>query len=177
MATSCVGQVREILANAAGLDAAGVENELEALLGRIEESRATMGALRRPVEEFIAVTRRYWPGLFHCYRVEGLPKTNNDLEQFFGALRHQERRVTGRKKPTATLVVRGRVRVVASLETLPVPMTAEQLRPRDVAAWRQLRCDLEAAHEVRRRRLRFRRDSESFLADLEDKASKLFLLS
>lgn len=40
---------------------------------------------------------RYWPGLFHCYDVEGLPNNNNDLEREFGSVKRNERQVTGRK--------------------------------------------------------------------------------
>ena len=29
------------------------------------------------------VSRSYWPGLFHCYDVPGLPRTNNELESRF----------------------------------------------------------------------------------------------
>jgi len=31
---------------------------------------------------FQKVTRSYWPGLFHCYHLSDVPRTNNDLEQF-----------------------------------------------------------------------------------------------
>ena len=51
------------------------------------------GALGR----FRKVTRSYWSGLFHCYDVADLPRTNNDLEQLFGAHRYHERRSSGRK--------------------------------------------------------------------------------
>ena len=29
------------------------------------------------------VSASYWPGLFHCYDLEGLPRTNNDVESLF----------------------------------------------------------------------------------------------
>jgi hypothetical protein len=32
------------------------------------------------VDHFLRVSRSYWPGLFHCYDVEDLPRTNNDLD-------------------------------------------------------------------------------------------------
>jgi hypothetical protein len=34
---------------------------------------------------FAKVSESYWPNLFHCYDVPALPRTNNDLEQYFGA--------------------------------------------------------------------------------------------
>jgi len=41
--------------------------------------------------------RSYWPGLFHCYDVPELPRTDNDLEQLLGSHRYHERRASGRK--------------------------------------------------------------------------------
>ena len=43
------------------------------------------GALADAIGHFRKVARSYRPGLFHCYAVSGLPRTNNDLEQLFGA--------------------------------------------------------------------------------------------
>jgi hypothetical protein len=35
------------------------------------------------------LTGRYAPGLFHCYDIPGLPRTDNDLESLFGRVRRQ----------------------------------------------------------------------------------------
>jgi hypothetical protein len=59
--------------------------------------RAEAGSLVGAVEHFLKVARSYRPGLFRCYAVAGLPRTNNDLEQMFGSQRYHERRATGRK--------------------------------------------------------------------------------
>jgi hypothetical protein len=42
-----------------------------------------------------ALTDRYWSGLFHCYDIVGLPRTNNDLEGLFGQTKRQLRRRLG----------------------------------------------------------------------------------
>ena len=34
--------------------------------------------------QLIAITKRYWSGLFHCYESDGLPRSNNALESLFG---------------------------------------------------------------------------------------------
>lgn len=117
---------------------------------------------------FYKVTRSYWGGLFHCYDVPEVPRTNNDLEQYFGAARHHERRATGHKSATAALVVRGSVRVVAAVATPLGAWSAQELRRASVAAWRTLREKLEARHEARRAQRRFRRDPAAYLATLED---------
>ena len=45
------------------------------------------------------VSRSYWPGLFHCYDVPGLPRTNNELESRFRDTRRRLLRTTGQKGP------------------------------------------------------------------------------
>ena len=65
------------------------------------------------------------------------------------------------------MVVRGAVRVVAAVASHLAPWQGPDLRPGDLAAWRELRAALEARHERRRAARRFRRDPEAYLAGLE----------
>lgn len=41
------------------------------------------------------VSDSYWSGLFHCYGLAGMPRTNNALESLFGTAKHRLRRQTG----------------------------------------------------------------------------------
>src|SRR5689334_1798141 len=43
------------------------------------------------------VSRSYWPGLFHCYDVPGLPRTNNEIESRFRDTSRYLLRTTGQK--------------------------------------------------------------------------------
>lgn len=43
------------------------------------------------------VFRSFWWGLFACYDVAGLPRTNNELERFIRHIKMGQRRVSGRK--------------------------------------------------------------------------------
>jgi hypothetical protein len=107
--------------------------------------------------------------LFHCYDVADLPRTNNDLEQLFGAHRYHERRSSGRKVASPGLVVRGSVRLPAALATrLRGEMRGEDLMPSDPDAWRELRAGLERRREVRAQGRRFRRDPTAYLQKLEE---------
>jgi hypothetical protein len=47
--------------------------------------------------QVVAVSGRFWKGLFHCYDNPDLPRNNNALEQFYGSLKQQARRIHGRK--------------------------------------------------------------------------------
>jgi hypothetical protein len=63
------------------------------------------------------VSRSYWPGLFHCYDVPGLPRTNNELESHFRDTRRRLLRTTGQQGLTqCTLQHQG------AWELLPRPL-------------------------------------------------------
>ena len=119
---------------------------------------------------FAKVTRSYAPGLFHCYGVPDLPRTNNDLEQFFGSARYHERRATGRRGASPALVVRGAVRLLAAVVTPRQTLSGVDLRPRDLEAWRQVRQQMTVRQESRRAQGRFRKDPATYLAALEAQA-------
>ena len=129
------------------------------------------------MDHFLKVTRSYFGGLFHCYDVPDLPRTNNDLEHLFGSNRYHERRATGRKTASPAMVLRGSVRLIAATSTRIHTLDAAALAPPDLNAWRQLRQDLDQRRHGRRLRHRFRKDPERYLWELEEKVSKLTLLS
>ena len=166
-AQNWLGRAAQVLANEEAADAARVEAQYRALLEEVVKAKSDENVVAWATT-FYKVTRSYWPGLFHCYDLPEVPRTNNDLEQYFGAARHHERRATGHKRATSALVVRGSVRVVAAVATPLGAWTAQELRPASVEAWRELRAKLEARHESRRAARRFRRDPAAYLANLED---------
>jgi hypothetical protein len=160
-------QAAHLLANAEQHAVTTLQQEYQRLLETMTQQQDGLGALAPAVAHFQKVTASYWDGLFHCYQVKDLPRTNNDLEQYFGTARHIERRVTGRKRASPTLVIRGSVRVVAAGASRLVSFSAADLRLTDVTAWRVLRQTLDYRHEGRRSQLRFRRDPQVYLASLE----------
>src|SRR5437764_656723 len=128
-----------VLRNERGLDARGVRRRYRGLIGAIARHRESRGRLQEALAHFRKVTRSDWPGLFRCYDVADLPRTNDDLEQFFGSYRYHERRASGRKVACPGTVVRGSVRLAASAATRLRPIEAGDLVPADVRAWRDLR--------------------------------------
>jgi hypothetical protein len=158
-----------ILANVAGLGGAAVRASYRGLLGAMARHGERAGSLGGALEHFRKVTRSYWPGLFHCYDVPDLPRTDNDLEQLFGAHRYHERRSSGRKVASPGLVVRGSVRLPSALATrLRGEVQGEDLVPSDLEAWRDLRTGLERRQAVRAQGRRFRRDPAAYLQELEN---------
>ena len=125
------------------------------------------GPLASAKKHFLKVTRSYSPGLFWCYDVPGLPRTNNDLEQFFGSIRYHQRRATGRKQAGHALVVRGAARIIAAAATRQREFTAEDLAEVNATEWQVLRHQLQTRRNRRTDQRRFRRDPERFLRELE----------
>ena len=141
------------------------------------QQAAQLPTLSGAVHHFLKVSASYHAGLFHCYRVPDLPRTNNDLEHYFGTGRLLERRATGRKAAGTTLVLRGPVRLVASVATYRHAFRAQELIPHDLAAWRTLRSALQVRHDAHRSQFRFRRDPQAFLTTLEEQFLQLDLPS
>jgi hypothetical protein len=168
LAFGWVHQAAHIL-SVEGIGAAAARRRLSGLLGAMARHRDRVGALAPAVDHFIKVSRSYWPGLFHCYDLADLPRTNNALEQLFGSYRHHERRVSGRKVASPALVLRGSARIVAAVATRQQPERVRDLIGADRRAWARLRAELAERRQRRIERRRFRRDPEGYLRQLEAK--------
>jgi hypothetical protein len=60
----------------AGVTATTARRQLGGLLGAMTRHRSAVGKLAGAVDHFVKVSRSYWPGLFACYEVPDLPRTN-----------------------------------------------------------------------------------------------------
>jgi len=158
----------DILRNPQQQPGAQVRRRYQSLLGEIKRRAPRSGEAQPGLKHFLKVTKSYWAGLFHCYDVPDLPRTDNALEQLFGSTRHHERRCTGRKAASPSLVLRGSVRIVAGVGTRRRSFLGEELAPRNLTLWRTLRATLEERRRTRAQRHRFRRDPAAYLARLEE---------
>ena len=153
--------------------AAQRRQRLAGLLGAMSGHGQRLETLGGAVAHFVKVTRSYWAGLFHCYEVDDLPRTNNALEQLFGAHRYHERRASGRKGASPALVLRGAARVIAAGATRERLYTAKELATAKREDWQQLRQELDTRRQRRTERTRFRRNPQAFLGQLEAKLNQL----
>ena len=135
------------------------------------------GSLRAAGLHFLKVSRSYGPGLFHCYDVADLPRTNNALEHTFGSMRYHERRASGRKVASPSLVLTGSVRLPAALVTRTREVTVSMLAAVPHARWLSARAELEKHRHARCLRYRFRKNPDLYLEGLEQASSKLCLPS
>ena len=162
-----VHRLASLLANKDGLPGRRVRRRVAGLLGVMRRDRELAGRLTSAVDHFLKVTRSYWPGLFHCYDVPDLPRTNNALEQFFGSHRYHERRATGRKAASPGLVLRGSVRLIAATATRIRVYRAADLCRANREELKRLQEKLESRRQSRVERFRFRKSPSLYLEDLE----------
>ncbi len=162
-----VHTIAHVLTNSDNLGVDDVRYAVRRVLYEMGRERDALGELAGAISHFRRVTRSFWLGLFQCYQVADLPRTNNDLEHCFGSARYHERRASGRKVASPGLVVRGAVRVVAAVTSQRGRLSGAELQPHDLTAWQALRAALAQRQDARRRQLRFRRDPDSYLAALE----------
>ena len=162
-----VWRVASVLGANGPNNAAEARRQLGGLLGALVRHGVQLGTLAGAAAHFVRVSRSYWAGLFSCYEVADLPRTNNDLEQFFGSHRYHERRCSGRKGASPGLVLRGQARLLAAAATRQRNFTAVELSRADRSRCEQLRRQLESRRQRRVQRRRFRRDPQAFLLHLE----------
>ena len=160
-------QAKAILANELRDTGQGVRQRYLAHLARMRDDLAALGPLAEAFEHFCHITDNFAAGLFRCYDIAGLPRTNNDLEHCFGVARVHERRATGRRGAIPGVVVRGSVRVMAAVTSKEQVFSVEELCPKGYQRWRELRRQLRLREEAHRQQWRFRKTPAAYLAAIE----------
>lgn len=178
LGASWVHGASAILANADGLSAELVSERYLDWTEHLQAGAANRSTvLREAAAHFVKVTYSYGPDLFHCYSISGLPRTNNALEQAFGSLRYHERRASGRKMASPSLVLGGCVRMASAAYTRNHDVTQDMLASVPHDRWCRVRAELEHRRHARCLRYRFRKDPATYLAELEAAGDKLNLPS
>jgi hypothetical protein len=102
--------------------AADVAGQLRSYLDTVQRQPKVPPTLATFGRHLDTVSRSYWPGLFHCYEVSGLPRTNNELESHFRETRRRLLRTTGQQGQTQRTLQRQ-----GAWELLPHPLTETEL--------------------------------------------------
>jgi hypothetical protein len=146
---------------------ARVEAHLADLTARCQTG-AVAAWLRPKVEHLVTVLRRLGAGLYHCYDVPGLPRTDNALEQFYRRVKTEQRRITGRKRADAFVVRVGGFAVYATAASaVPEATRLAQLAAVTAEQWQRERLTLRANQDRQTKMRRFRLRRDAYLADLE----------
>jgi hypothetical protein len=164
-------------ADAAPATGLQIRARVEAYLDYLATACATGAVavwLRPKVEHLVTVLRRLGPGLYHCYDVPGLPRTDNDLEQFFRRVKADQRRITGHKRADAFVVRVGGFAVYATAAaTTPTASLLQALAAVPASAWQRERAILRANQDRQTKMRRFRLHRAAYLADLEARWTQL----
>ncbi len=110
-----------------------VRQELFAFLQEIQVSHTADPFLRHTSNTILKTTLRYAPGLFHCYDIPDLPRTNNNRESEFRDLHRRLLRTTGQKGLSRRILQReGAWELIPRLDSLPATIHAvSQVTPHD----------------------------------------------
>lgn len=152
-----------------------VETHLEQLEADVACGRVSEW-LHAPVRHLGVVLRRLSVGLYHCYDIPGLPRTDNALEQFYRRVKTEQRRITGRKRADAFVVRVGGFAVYATASSAAdETVLCQQLAIVPADDWQQQRLYLRQtqARQTKMRRFRLRR--AAYLRDLEQRWTTLAL--
>jgi hypothetical protein len=142
-----------------------VQQELEQMVSDWVQQPDVCPLTRRLARKWNSMSKRWLPGILHCYDVPGLPRSNLDLESTFGMLRRAQRRISGRKETTPIRVFGPGQIVLLSLkdaEILPL------LRSVPVDEYWSQRRRQEEREEPRRWLTRLHRDPVQALAQVDE---------
>jgi hypothetical protein len=143
-----------------------VKREVQAFLGRLEDATANKPEDAQVAQHIIQTIRKRWWGLFTCYRISGLPATNNAHETSFNRLKHNQRRINGRKSVQDFIVRYGAYAAYLDpLEAFEHLLTRlSQVSDEEFQsarqAWRENEAPLHKAHRFRCHRTRFLKELE-----------------
>ena len=152
-------------AERAGAGGDAVARELAQLLGWLADQSELSEWQQKVRAHLSRVSERYWSGLFVCYELEGVPRTNNDLEGLFGATRRRVRQQSGAKQVRRAI---GRQGAWLLYEVEEDVAALEQLLARvSPARYQHERAQFEQRQARFRQRLRWRRNRAGVLEQLE----------
>ena len=149
-----------------GPGSAQVAQQLQAYLDRLAADENLSAPAQAFLQHVQGVTERYAAGLFHCYDVIDLPRTNNDLEGDFRALKRHERRITGCAQTRQRLMRHG-AWLPLQASTLTEAELQQRLAAVPVQAYWQERARLHRRLEQRRRRYQLRHDRDNLFSQIE----------
>jgi hypothetical protein len=124
--------------------------------------------LRPAVERFRAILEHFRNYLYPCYDIPGLPRPNNDLEQFYRRVKATERRITGHRRSDNFVVRMGGFAAYAlATDRVDEADLLAALAHVPASDWLAERQTLRTIQERQTQMRRFRLHRDAYLADLE----------
>jgi hypothetical protein len=147
--------------------AAQVRQAVQAYLDELKQMNLDE-ADQAVVEHIIQTFCHRWWGLFACYQVVGLPRTNNDLETFLRRLKTGQRRITGRKAVHDFILRYGRYAAFVDWTESQEELLMRLRQVKDDAFVKE-RAALQMIESRLRLQHRFQHDREALLRELEER--------
>ncbi|MBP1988693.1 hypothetical protein [Paenibacillus eucommiae] len=124
------------------------------------------------VDNLFRYSKGFWKGLFICYDHYYVPRTNNDLEQFFRQTKACHRRITGLRNWNRYIMRNGEM-IVLVQDALRQSHVISRLRSVSFEAYKDCkqRWDNRLSGAIQRKR--FNRDPDAYLSGLEHKWDQL----
>jgi hypothetical protein len=149
-----------------------VKQELSAYLQEIQTQSLENSRLLTFYQVIAKTTRSYEPGLFHCYDLPELPRTNNDRESEFRDLNRRLLSTTGQKGLVRRIIQRtGAWELVSKQASLA--QTIDALSEVDEAEFLQERQRMREHRQRFRLHLRSRKRSQAQLDHLSQRWTKI----
>lgn len=148
--------------------AAEVADQVDRYLSELVVSVATTGDEldQKAAAQIVQTFRNRWWGLFTCYQVTALPRTNNGLETFLRHLKTGQRRITGHKNVHDFVVRYGCFAAFVDYHESREALLA-RLREVSYDDFVRERQQLAAIQERAAKRHRFRHRQAAYLQQLE----------
>jgi len=144
-----------------------IEDRINSYLVTLSQRNDLNEADQSIAQHVISTFRNRWWGLFICYDTPGLPATNNDLESFFGRLKTNQRRITGRKSVNNFVLRYGSYAAFVDLSEIKADLL-NRLRQVDRAVYQQEHQQLQLILAERREYYRFRHKLNIVVKELEN---------
>jgi hypothetical protein len=144
--------------------AQAVDRYLTKLLAQVEMDEADQGV----AADIDKTCRERWWGLFTCYDVDGLPRTNNELERYMRRIKSGQRRIVGRKNVHDFIIRYGRYAACVDYqESVDELLLRLQRVSQDDFLHERRALDLALLRE--QKRYRFRHHQDDYFHELEER--------
>jgi len=144
-----------------------VEWEMSMLLDWVRKTY-TLESDKLMVDNLLNFSKGFWKGLFTCYDHYYIPRTNNDLEQFFRRTKACHRRITGLRNWNSYIVRNGEMIVLVD-DALRQEHVISRLRSVSFGDYKKRKAQWDQRLSGVILRKKFNRNTESYLNDLEQK--------
>jgi hypothetical protein len=146
--------------------AQAVDHYLTELLAKV--ATGTDEEEQRVAAHINTTFRERWWGLFKCYDVTGLPRTNNELERYMRRIKSGHRRILGRKNVHNFIIRYGRYAACVDYRESVDELLA-RLQPVSQDDFLRERRTMDVALLREQKRYRFRHHQADYLAELENR--------